>query len=130
VSGAALKICRERDEALVAEVERADDFMGRLCGLMFRKALPSAGGLWLEPCNSIHMLFMRFPIDVVFARHLEPRGRIEVLAIRASVRPWIGMAFCFGSELALELAAGRAAAVGLQVGEVLRTPEAEEAIAA
>ncbi len=125
-----LKICREGDQALVAEVERADDFMGRLRGLMFREGLPSQGGLWLEPCNSIHMLFMRFPIDVVFARHLEPRGRIEVLAIRAGVRPWVGLPFCFRSELALELPAGRAAALGLQVGEVLRTPEAEGAIAA
>jgi len=125
-----LRIRRERDQLLVAEVERADDFLGRLRGLMFRAALPREGGLWLEPCNSIHMLFMRFPIDVVFARRLEAPGRIEVLAIRGSVRPWIGMAFCFGSELALELAAGRAAALGLQVGEVLQTPEAEGAIAA
>lgn len=125
-----MDICRERDQALVARVERASDFFGRLRGLMFRAGLPSEGGLWLEPCSSIHMLFMRFPIDVVFARHLEPRGRIEVLAIRARVRPWLGMAVCFGSELALELAAGRAAEVGLEVGEVLRTPEAEGAVAA
>lgn len=118
------RVSREGDEALIAEVERADSFFARFRGLMLRSLLPAEGGLWLEPCNSIHMLFMRFPIDVVFARHLEPRGRLEVLAIRARVRPWVGMAFCKGSELALELAPGRAAAVGLQVGEILRTPEA------
>lgn len=129
MSGALLEISREGDATPVAAVERASDFLGRLRGLMFRAGIPSEGGLWLEPCNSIHMLFMRFPIDVVFARHLE-RGRIEVLAIRARVRPWIGMAFCFGSELALELAAGRAAEVGLEVGQVLKTPEAEGALAA
>ncbi|MBL4848714.1 MAG: DUF192 domain-containing protein [Planctomycetes bacterium] len=120
-----MKISREGDRALIADVELADHFWGRLCGLMFRGELPPEGGLWLEPCDSIHMLFMRFPIDVVFAKRLEPRGRIEVLAIRAGVRPWVGMAFCKGSELALELPKGRAAAVGLSVGEVLYTPDVE-----
>ena len=122
-----LRIWREGDQAWVADVELADDFWGRLCGLMFRAGVPPEGGLWLEPCSSIHMLFMRFPIDVVFAKHLEPRGRIEVLAIRPTVRPWMGMAFCKGSELALELAGGRAAALGLNVGQVLCTSQAAAA---
>lgn len=118
-----------RDDALIAELELADDFLGRLRGLMFRAKLPPGGGLWLEPCSSIHMLFMRFPIDVVFVRRAEP-SQLEVLAIRAGVRPWIGMAWCAAAEIALELPAGRTASLGLAPGERLRFSRAEEVVAA
>lgn len=116
---------------MCAELELADHFLGRLRGLMLRRSLPQAGGLWLEPCNSIHMLFMRFPIDVLFVRRLaEAQGVLEVLAIRESVRPWIGMAWCFAAEIALELPAGRAAALGIEPGERLAYARAEEVAAA
>ena len=39
---------------------------GRGFGLMFRKTLPTGRGMWLIPCNGIHMMFMNFPIDAVF----------------------------------------------------------------
>jgi hypothetical protein len=34
----------------------------RLRGLMFRKEQLNKEALWLTPCNSIHMFFMRFPL--------------------------------------------------------------------
>ena len=33
---------------------------------MGSKGLPPGEGLLIRPCNSIHMFFMRFAIDVVF----------------------------------------------------------------
>ena len=48
------------------EILIADTFLTRFAGLMFRKKLPSATGLYLAPCNSVHMCFMRFAIDVVY----------------------------------------------------------------
>ena len=44
----------------------ADSFLTRLKGLMFQKALQPSTGLLLAPCNSVHMCFMRFAIDVVY----------------------------------------------------------------
>ncbi|HEY4028027.1 MAG TPA: DUF192 domain-containing protein, partial [Candidatus Dormibacteraeota bacterium] len=40
--------------------------LGRALGLMFRRRLPAGDGMWITPCNGIHMFFMRFAIDAVF----------------------------------------------------------------
>ena len=55
-----------RGTALCASLEVAESFGGRLMGLMGRPSLAPDAGLWLRPASSIHMLFMRFPIDVTF----------------------------------------------------------------
>lgn len=47
-------------------IKKADRFLSRFLGFMFKKELPMDQGIWLIPCNSIHMFFMRFPIDVIF----------------------------------------------------------------
>ena len=44
----------------------ADTFWTRFMGLMGSPRLPHREGLLIRPCNSIHMFFMRFPIDAVF----------------------------------------------------------------
>ena len=52
-------------------------------GLLGRGGLESGEGLLLRPAGSVHMFFMRFPIDVVF---LSRDG--EVLKIVSDLRPW------------------------------------------
>jgi len=47
-------------------VEKADDFITRLIGLMFKKKYPPQKALHITPCNAIHMFFMRFPITAIF----------------------------------------------------------------
>ena len=44
----------------------ADTFLSRLTGLPNRTSLSEGEALVITRSNSIHMLFMRFPIDVVF----------------------------------------------------------------
>ncbi len=51
---------------MAERVGRADTFFRRLVGLLGRKSLADDEGLWIEPCDSVHTLFMRFPIDVAF----------------------------------------------------------------
>src|SRR5258708_2272580 len=46
------------------EVERS--MLGRTAGLMFRRRLAPGAGMWIVPCNGIHMMFMNFAIDAVF----------------------------------------------------------------
>lgn len=103
----------------------ADRFLPRLRGLMGRRSLPRGEGLWLEPCASIHMMFVPFPLDVLFLRRgapgaLEAGAEGEVLAVRERVRAWIGLAACRGASAALELPAGEVARLGLVVGDRLR----------
>ncbi|MBQ2136582.1 MAG: DUF192 domain-containing protein, partial [Selenomonas sp.] len=37
------------------QLEYADTFWRRFCGLMFRKQLSKGQGLLLAPCNGVHM---------------------------------------------------------------------------
>ncbi len=93
-------------------VEVADTFIPRFWGLMGRK---EAGyGLYLSPCDAIHMLFMRFAIDAVF---VDREGMI--VSIRKAVRPW---GFAMGGRKAhavLELPASRGFGEILAVGMLL-----------
>lgn len=120
-----MRLVRERDGAVVAErLELADSFLRRLRGLMGRRALPAGRGLWLEPCASIHMMFVPFAIDVLWvarsaARPLGVGARAEVLEVHPAVRPWLGAAWCRGASGAIELAAGRAEGLALAPGDLL-----------
>jgi hypothetical protein len=55
-----------RGTVLASDVEEASSLWGKFMGLMGRPALAPGAGLWLPNSNGIHMMFMRFPIDVVF----------------------------------------------------------------
>lgn len=55
------------DGSVVArEVTVADRFGSRLMGLMGRGQVGPDEGLWLLPCNSVHMFFMRTPLDIAY----------------------------------------------------------------
>src|SRR5690606_39596258 len=55
------------DKCISEKILVADNMLSRIIGLMFRASPPQeAEGLLLDPCNSIHTCFMRYPIDVAF----------------------------------------------------------------
>lgn len=101
-----------RGAVLGEAVEVADRLWPRMVGLIGREALPEGEGLWIEPCNSVHMFFVRFPIDVLFLAH---DGR--VVAVEHALRPWRMTRPWFGARVALELPAGTAARTGTVVGD-------------
>lgn len=93
------------------QLEVAESFFARLLGLMGRKKLPQGQGLLLLPCNSIHMLFMRFSIDAVYVDE-----NFVVKKIVRNLRPWLGVSVCLGAHAVIELNAGDAENFGLEVG--------------
>ncbi len=58
-------------------------FWSRFKGLMLKKTIDRETLYILTPCNGIHMLFMRFPIDVVY---LDAEGK--VLRVIEGLKPW------------------------------------------
>jgi len=102
---------------ITANAELADTFRKQAVGLMFRKSLNGAlvfdmGRLTYD---GIHMLFVRFPIDVVF---LDADKRI--VDVKAHVRPWVGTAFPRSRfRYAIELPAGAIEKYSLRAGERL-----------
>ena len=101
---------------LELRVQVADNFLQRLRGLMLRSpaSLPLGTGLLIAPCNSIHMMFMRFAIDVVYLA-------VDYTVVKTvkNVRPWLGISACFkkGTWAVLELPIGSIAHYGLAVGK-------------
>jgi uncharacterized membrane protein (UPF0127 family) len=91
----------------------AETPLTRLKGLLGRRELLSGEGLLLRPTSSIHMFFMRFPIDAVWV----DKG-LKVLRISPAVAPW-KVAGCKGAKGVVELPAGEAARRGVQVGDQL-----------
>ena len=68
---------------LARRVVVAKGVFSRFMGLMGRTDLDPEEGLWLVPCRSIHMFFMRTAIDVAF---LDRQG-VVVRAV-SRMRPW------------------------------------------
>jgi uncharacterized membrane protein (UPF0127 family) len=83
----------------------------RLRGLLGRAGLEPGEGILLRPASSIHMWFMRFPIDAVF---LDRENR--VLKVASHLRPW-RVAGCRGAKAVIELRAGECDRVGLAPGD-------------
>lgn len=100
------------------EVMLADTFLTRLTGLMFRQKLPTATGLLLAPCNSVHMFFMRFAIDVIYIDK-----EYKIIKVVKNLRPWIGLSMCSKAWAALELNAGEAERCGCEVGKSIALTE-------
>ena len=88
--------------------------VGRGLGLMFRRTLAAGDGMWITPCNGIHMFFMRFPIDAVF---LDRRQR--VVRVRPDLRPWRVVPLVWRAHSVVELPAGTVAGLELERGEQL-----------
>ena len=101
----------------IGRVRVARSLWARFLGLMGRSHLDPDEGLWLVPCRSIHMFFMRTSIDVAF---LDRQGLV-VRAV-AEMRPWslrpisVTLLPVRGAHSALELAPGTLSRVGIEPG--------------
>ncbi|MGW7464079.1 DUF192 domain-containing protein [Streptomyces xantholiticus] len=95
----------------VAEVEIAATYGTRRRGLLGRDGI--AGAMLLTPCNGVHTIGMRFPIDVAYLDR-----ELRVLAVR-TMRPWhVGLPR-LRARVVLEAEAGRMAAWGVRTGSQL-----------
>ena len=104
------------DGTLVAgEVAEAATMVSRGLGLMFRRELAPGHGLAITPCNSIHMFFMRFPLDVAF---VDREG--TVLRVYQGIRPWRVSRLVRRARTAYELPAGTLQRAGVVAGSTLR----------
>jgi uncharacterized protein len=105
---------RTSEGAVVCErCEIPESSFGRARGLLGRNSLDADGGMLIDRAGSVHMFFMRFPIDVVFLA----RDR-TVVGVKHRLAPW-HVAGARGAVASLELPAGRAAEVGVERGDVL-----------
>ena len=93
-------INKKNNEVLSQDVMKAYSVKDRLIGLMFKKEI-SYDGLHLEPCNSIHTFFMKFPLDLVFLDK-----NLKVVKVLEGVKPWRMTRLYFSSSSVLEFKTG------------------------
>lgn len=80
---------------------------------MFRKSLQPGRGMWLYPCNGIHMMFMNFAIDAVF---LDKDERVK--KVHRKLPRWYGIVpLEWGARSVLELPPGSTTDIDLQPGD-------------
>lgn len=80
-------------------------------GLLGRSGLAPGEGMLFRPAGSIHTLFMRFPLDVLFCDR-----ELVVLGVERDLKPW-RMAARKGAKVVVELPVG--GAHGVQPGDRL-----------
>jgi uncharacterized protein len=101
------------DSHLVAKARVASSIWSRFWGLMGQRSLPQGEAMIIDPCNSVHTMFMRFSIDVAF---VDKDGR--VIKIAEGLKPFRA-AVGKGSRWVLEMPSGAAGRAGLVVGDLL-----------
>ena len=105
---------------IAGQVKVASSFLGRLVGLMGRGHLEADAGLYLAPCNSIHMFFMRFAIDAIWLGKRTPEGSYPVLRLDRGLRPWFGLVpLVRGAGAVIELPTGVIERSATAVGDLL-----------
>ncbi len=105
---------RRHGEVIVPELDVAATMGRRMKGLLGRPSLADDAGLWIVPCSSIHMFFMKFPIDVVYV----DKAGVVVRCV-ANVQPWKTSRGGKGAHSVFELAAGAIARHGISEGDQL-----------
>ena len=103
-----------RGSEVAAHVRHADRTWSRVVGLLGRRSLAEDEGLLLTPCTSIHTLFMRFPIDILYLNREH-----AVVKVVKDLQPFRVSACLRGAHSILELPTGAIDASGTQVGDRL-----------
>lgn len=108
-----MKIIISNKNIIICEkCKMANTFVSRFKGLMLRKSLPEDEGLYLKKCNSIHMFFMKFPIDVLFI----DKNSLVVHTLK-DFKPWKVSQIIKGAIDVLELASGTIDKLNIMVGD-------------
>ena len=103
-----------RATTLASYVEIADNPAKRMKGLLGRPSLAQGYALVITCCSGIHMLFMKFAIDVVF---LDKKN--QVVGIVLNIKPFEFSPIFWKASCAVELPVGIIESTNTQVGDQL-----------
>lgn len=104
----------KNNNLLSENLEIADTMMSRMKGLLGRSSLERDQMIWIHYCNSIHTFFMKFSIDCVFLDK-----DLIVCSIREDVVPWRIVLPILKATSVVEMAAGKAKELNIQIGDQL-----------
>lgn len=112
-----LRIENQTRETVIAErCQVASSAVDRSVGLLRTPEVLPGEGLYIERSPSIHMFFMRYPIDVVFVDK-----QLRVTKVVSRLKPWRIVAWARGARDCIELRAGALEGTGTRKGDQLVT---------
>ena len=104
-----------RSTTIASRVEIAQNPLQRMKGLLGASDFPQGEALVITQCQSIHMFFMQFPIDVIFCDRQD-----KVVGLCADIKPFCLSPLFFKASYAIELPQGSIAASGTQIGDQIQ----------
>ena len=97
-----MKILNKTTNQVISDnAKTADTFISRLVGLLNRASLNPGEALLITHCHSIHMFFMRFPIDVIFIN-----DENNVVGLIKGIKPFQMSPFFLKASCAIETPIG------------------------
>jgi uncharacterized membrane protein (UPF0127 family) len=81
-------------------ISSAETSVERRTGLLKHTHLEEGAGLWIVPCESIHMFFMKFALDVIY---LDKKKRVRKVVV--NLKPW-RISACLSAHSVIELPVG------------------------
>lgn len=107
-------LSRKSDHEIIAyELGIARTTAQKTKGLLGKKLFPAGEGLLIEHCNSIHMFFMKFPLDILFVDE-----NYKVVKIVKDLKIWM-MSMCGQATHTIELPVGTIDLHRVRVGDEL-----------
>ena len=99
---------------IALKVYLACGFFKRLMGLLAFRPLKESEGLLIKDCRSIHTMWMRYSIDIIF---INKRGRVT--AIYEDMAPFRFSPYIREASSVLELKAGSAGRTSIRIGDII-----------
>ncbi len=95
---------------VVLAVSKTETVVERMRGMLGKRPPPPGTGLWLSPCNAVHMFFMSYSLDIIYLNR-----DLQIVKIVSSLEPW-RLSMCPGAHSVVELAAKECERIGLVSG--------------
>lgn len=105
-------INQTRGEVLATDITLAKGLILQLKGAIGKKEFKEGEAIVFPLCNSIHTLFLKFPVDAVF---LDSNG-IVVGAVR-NLKPWKSSSIYLAARIAIELPSGTLDETKTRIGD-------------
>lgn len=90
------------------------NFYDRFKGLLGKKEIKNDEALIIKPCNSIHMFFMKFSIDVIF---IDKNDR--VCEMIKNIKPWKVSKIIKEAKYVIELKSGKIEEHNIEIGDLI-----------
>jgi uncharacterized membrane protein (UPF0127 family) len=107
-----------RNTTIASHIEIARGPWARMKGLLGASNFPLNEALIITRCQSIHMFFMKFPIDVIFCDRQN-----KVIGLCETLKPFCLSPIFFKASYAIELPSGIIAASKTQIGDQIKNSD-------